>query len=50
MCVCAEVRKLYGHTNDVQCMALSASGRLLASACKAREREQAAVILWDTHT
>lgn len=43
-----ESRKLYGHTNDVICIALSSSGRLLASACKSRNSQTAGIIIWDT--
>lgn len=49
LCV-AEVRKLYGHTDDVKCLTISSDGRLLASACKARDSEHAVILVWDTHT
>ena len=40
-----EVRKLYGHGNELYCLA--SNGRLVASACRASKAEQAEVILWD---
>ena len=56
-----EIKKLYGHFNDIVCMSLCTapsyaadgtgkyiSGRYLATACKARNAETAAVLLWDT--
>jgi elongator complex protein 2 len=43
-----EVRKLYGHPFEVVAMAVSASGALLASACKARTDSAACIRLWDT--
>lgn len=43
-----ETKKLYGHTNDIQSMAISSNGRVIATACKARDAEHAVVILWDT--
>ena len=51
-----EVRKLFGHGNDIVCMALCQAsangicGRYLATACKARNAETAAVIIWDTQS
>ena len=60
-----ETKKLYGHTNDIVCMALnlapsttrddscsetSHKGRYLATACKARNAQTAAILLWDTVT
>jgi elongator complex protein 2 len=43
-----EIQKMYGHNNGVVCIAISHCGRYLASTCKARDAEQAAVLLWDT--
>lgn len=43
-----EQRKLYGHGNELLCVASSHDGSLLASACKAREERFASVWLWDT--
>jgi len=45
-----EVKKLFGHTNDIVCMALSENGKYLATACKARNAQTAAILLWDTGT
>ena len=45
-----EVKKLFGHTNDIVCMTLSESGKYLATACKARNAQTAAILLWDTGT
>jgi len=44
-----ESKKLFGHSNDVLCVALSstASGSWLASASKARDAATAAIVLWD---
>jgi WD40 repeat protein len=39
---------MYGHNNGVVCIAISHCGRYLASTCKARDTEAAAVLLWDT--
>lgn len=44
---CAETKKVFGHSNDVMCLAVSADGRWLASACKARDSSTAAVHLWE---
>ncbi|KAK9889847.1 hypothetical protein WA026_007210 [Henosepilachna vigintioctopunctata] len=43
-----EIRKLYGHGYEVYCLASSADGNYLASACKSTTQEHAAVLLWDT--
>jgi elongator complex protein 2 len=54
-----ETKKLYGHTNDIVCMALCIApagfdtkirGRYLATACKARNAATAAIIVWDMVT
>jgi elongator complex protein 2 len=42
-----EVRKLYGHGNDVFCACSSPSGRVIASACKAQSTGAAAVWVWE---
>jgi len=42
-----EIRKLYGHGNDVFCVCSSPSGRLIASACKAQSAGAAAVWVWE---
>ena len=39
---------MYGHNNGVVCVAISHCGSWLASACKARDRETAAILLWNT--
>lgn len=43
-----ELRKLYGHGNELLCVASCHSGELLASACKSREERFASVWLWNT--
>eukprot|EP00887_Chlorella_sp_A99_P005490 scaffold1.g5490.t1 len=43
-----EIHKLYGHGNDVYCIAADPRGRYLASACRAQSADAAAVWLWDT--
>jgi len=50
MTVWPEVKKLFGHTNEIVCMALSVEGAYLATACKARNAQTAAILLWDTST
>jgi elongator complex protein 2 len=45
-----EVQKLYGHVNGLTALTASASGGLLASACKARDAKSAVLRLWDTAT
>ncbi|KAL6081938.1 hypothetical protein STEG23_002192, partial [Scotinomys teguina] len=45
-----EVQKLYGHGYEIFCVACNNSKTLLASACKAAQKEHAAVILWSTAT
>jgi elongator complex protein 2 len=42
-----EVRKLYGHGNDVFCVCSSPNGSIMASACKAQSTGAAAVWLWE---
>lgn len=42
-----EVHKLYGHGNELHCVAASPSGQLLASACKAQSVATAAIWLWE---
>ncbi len=43
-----ETTKLYGHGNDVFCVAASHDGRLLASACRAQSASWAAIWIWCT--
>ncbi|KAK9820488.1 hypothetical protein WJX72_010831 [[Myrmecia] bisecta] len=45
-----ETRKLYGHGDNLFCMAASPCGRILASACKAQAPLTAAIWLWNTAT
>eukprot|EP01034_Spumella_vulgaris_P028955 gene28953-35916_t len=42
-----EVKKLFGHNNDVMCMHISGDGKWLASANKARDTKTAQILLWD---
>lgn len=43
-----EVQKLYGHGYEIFCVACNNSKTLIASACKAAQKEHAAIILWST--
>ena len=43
-----ESRKLYGHGDDVCCVAAHSCGTLVASACEARSAEAAAIWIWDS--
>ncbi|XP_038185627.1 elongator complex protein 2 [Arvicola amphibius] len=43
-----EVQKLYGHGFEIVCVTCNNSKTLLASACKAAQKEHAAIILWST--
>lgn len=43
-----EIQKLYGHGYEIFCVACNNSKTLLASACKAAQKEHAAIILWST--
>lgn len=45
-----EVRKLYGHGNDLYSVAADPKGRYVASASRAQEQVSAAVIVWDAST
>jgi elongator complex protein 2 len=45
-----EVRKLYGHGNEVYCMDTDPRGCFLASACRAQSPAAAAIWLWDMRT
>ncbi len=41
---------MFGHPNDVMCMAITANGRWLASANKARDTKTAHILLWDARS
>uniref|UniRef100_A0A6U2IET4 Elongator complex protein 2 n=1 Tax=Chlamydomonas euryale TaxID=1486919 RepID=A0A6U2IET4_9CHLO len=41
-----EVHKLYGHGNDVYCLAVSRDGRYAASACVAKSASAAEIWVW----
>uniref|UniRef100_A0A8C8W273 Elongator complex protein 2 n=1 Tax=Peromyscus maniculatus bairdii TaxID=230844 RepID=A0A8C8W273_PERMB len=43
-----EVQKLYGHGYEIFCVTVNNSKTLLASACKAAQKEHAAILLWNT--
>ncbi|DAZ98699.1 TPA: hypothetical protein N0F65_006731 [Lagenidium giganteum] len=43
-----EQRKLYGHGNELLCVASNHAGSLVASACKSREERFASIWLWNT--
>ncbi|XP_014288786.1 elongator complex protein 2 [Halyomorpha halys] len=45
-----EAMKLYGHGNDVFTAAASNDGKILATAAKATNADQAKILLWDTET
>lgn len=45
-----EADKLHGHANELQCLAASGLGLLVASACDARSEEAAAVLVWDARS
>lgn len=45
-----EIRKLFGHTGDMMCIAISHSGSILATACKGRNSETSSILLWSTST
>ena len=42
-----EARKLYGHGDDVSCVAAHPDGVLVASACEARSESASAIWVWD---
>jgi len=43
-----ETNKLYGHGNDIFCVASDPKGRFLASASRAQSASTAGIIIWDT--
>eukprot|EP01100_Stratorugosa_tubuloviscum_P013666 TRINITY_DN699_c2_g1_i2.p1 TRINITY_DN699_c2_g1~~TRINITY_DN699_c2_g1_i2.p1 ORF type:complete len:503 (-),score=198.51 TRINITY_DN699_c2_g1_i2:132-1640(-) len=45
-----EIQKLYGHGNEVICIACDHHGKYLATACKATTPDQAVIRIWDTET
>ena len=45
-----EIHKLYGHGNEIYCVAAHPSGRFLASACRAQSTSTAGILIWDTKT
>ncbi len=45
-----EVHKMYGHWYEVYCVAASADGRMVASACKSAQPKEAAILIWNTQT
>lgn len=45
-----ERAKLYGHGNDVSCLAVDLANGVLASASRAQASRDAFIILWDTET
>lgn len=45
-----EIHKLYGHGNEVHCIAADPRGLVLASACRAQTSSAAAIRLWDVST
>lgn len=45
-----EIHKLYGHGNELYCLAAAPGGRVIASACRAQSAPVAAILLWDTAT
>jgi elongator complex protein 2 len=45
-----EIHKLYGHGNEVHCVAADPRGLVLASACRAQTASAAAIRLWDVST
>lgn len=45
-----EIKKMFGHTDHVMCVAISNNGKYLASACKARNSDTASILIWETDT
>jgi len=42
-----ETNRLFGHVNEVVCIAVNGAGTLIATACKARDESAAVIRLWD---
>lgn len=42
-----ETGKLYGHGNEISCVAVDLQNNVLASACRAQTAKDAVIILWD---
>jgi len=42
----AEIRKLFGHANEVMCVSISPDSHWMASCCKARDALTAQIVLW----
>uniref|UniRef100_A0A7S1KU09 Elongator complex protein 2 n=1 Tax=Percolomonas cosmopolitus TaxID=63605 RepID=A0A7S1KU09_9EUKA len=45
-----ELVKMFGHSNEISCVATSHNGKVIASACQARKEDEAELRLWDTST
>jgi len=45
-----EIHKLYGHGNEIYCVAAHPTGIYLASACRAQSTSTAGILMWDTET
>lgn len=45
-----ETRKLFGHHNEISALALAHTSKILASACKAQNEQDAEIILWNLET
>lgn len=44
-----ETGKLYGHGNEISCVAVDSKRKVLASCCRAQSAKDAAIILWDAN-
>ena len=45
-----EIKKLFGHNNDVMALDISPDNLLLATACRARDAKSATILIWDIHS
>jgi hypothetical protein len=43
------MKKLFGHSGDIVCLAGSPCGRYIASAGKGRNSETSAIFIWETY-